>query len=306
MVLIWCSTILIYIVRMTNNFYNVNISKYNPAEHPNHAVNMFNNNGVENDAANIPQEPAQDNAGLLNQNFPQEEQSSHARLNALDSTILINEAYQNIDDEVFKTEYQISKLEESIRSIDGEIEQAKAINDFTKVDILTMRKHAMQERLKELSTSYGEQDVTAKLSDGITTIFSTKPPQFLSKVVHTCLNFMSEKVLPKISKKYDSGRDIKIALNKLETLNKNVDELVTMQMPYGEADERYDMLTGYLNRANVIHYNISKTIGTPMFFDTISSIDKEKFNAARINSSNFGNMTSRPTHHKVNVQGQEG
>ena len=64
---------------------------------------------------------------------------------------------------------------------------------------------------------------------------------------------------------------------KLETLNKNVDELVTMQMPYGEADERYDRLTNYLNRANVIHFQISKTVGAPTFFDTISSIDKEKY-----------------------------
>ena len=68
-----------------------------------------------------------------------------------------------------------------------------------------------------------------------------------------------------------------------------------MQTPYGEADERYDMLSDYLNRANVIHYNISKTVGTPTFFDTISSIDKEKFIAETgKNKSNFGNMTNRP------------
>ena len=291
---------------MANNFYNMNISRYNPAEHSHHPVNMFSPSAPADNYENQSTEHEQNN--IVYPDFAQtDEGSSHSRLNALDSTILINEAYQNIDDEVFKTEYQISKLEEGIRALDSQIEQAKSISDYAKVDVLTMRKHAMQDKLKELSSSYGSQDVSAKLSDGITSIFSsTKAPTFLTKAVDACVNFMSDKVLPRISKKYDSGRNIKSALHKLETLNKNVDELVTMQMPYGEADERYDMLTNYLNRANVIHFNISKTVGTPMFFDTISSIDKEKFEAVRKNSSNFGNMTSRPSHHKVNVPGQEG
>jgi hypothetical protein len=109
---------------------------------------------------------------------------------------------------------------------------------------------------------------------------------------------LSNKVLPKISKNFSSGKEIKTALTRLETLNKNVDELVTMQTPYGEADERYDRLTNYLNRANVIHFQISKTVGTPTFFDTISSIDKTKLNDVKKNKSNFGNMTSRPPNKK--------
>lgn len=307
MVLIRCSTIYFF-RRMTNNFYNINIGKYNPAEHNHSGGNSPLQINQQQNVLNNPyqgQHQVQTNPNGTQEQLtlPAEDSSGHARLNALDSTILINEAYQNIDDEVFKTEYQISKLEEGIAGIDKEIEQARAINDTTKADILIMRKHSMQEKLRELSASYGEQDVTAKLSDGITSVFSKKPT-IITNIVDSCVNFVSEKILPKVSKKYNSGRDIKIALNKLETLNKNVDELVTMQMPYGEADERYDMLTNYLNRANVIHFNISKTIGTPTFFDTISSIDKEKFNEVRKNSSNFGNMTTKPNHHKMKVEGQ--
>ena len=285
---------------MTNNFYNINISKYNP---------------VENTASGQTSAPAQSaekqtNPYIVtpqnNNEVPTEEYTpdGHSRLNALDSTILVNEAYQNIDDEVFKTEYQIDKLENGIKSLDKEISDAREINDYQKADILTMRKHSMQEKLRELNSSYGESDVTTKLSSNIAAVFNIKPT-FLTKAIDKCVDFVSEKVLTKISPKYNSGKNIKTALNKLETLNKNVDELVTMQTPYGEADERYDMLSEYLNRANVIHFNISKTIGTPTFFDTISSIDQAKFSEARKNSSNFGNMTARPNHYKMKPEGLE-
>ena len=273
---------------MTNNFYNVNIHRYNPAE-------SRGNYAVQNSDGSVTN-PNQQTAPPQVELTPEQKEQwqSHARLNALDSTLLENEAYQNMDNEVFKKEYKISRIEESIKAIDDEIERAKAIEDFQKADILIMRKHNLQAQLKELNQDYGSSDLTTKLSGNLTSMMSKKPT-FFGKVIDNCVSFMSGKVLPRISKKFDSGRTIKTALNKLETLNKNVDELVTMQTPYGEADERYDMLGEYLNQANVIHFNISKTVGTPTFFDTISSIDKEKFIAeAKKNQSNFGNMTNRP------------
>ena len=273
---------------MTNNFYNININPYNPSRTP----QSENTSQPVNDEIS---QPAQNQTlpEFLNQPT-QQEAYSHARLNALDSTILENEAYQNIDDETFKQEYRMSLLEQKIKSTEDEIQRAKEINDSTKVDVLTMRKHTYQKQLKSLNENYSDSDVATKLSGEITSLM-TKKPKFLVNAINSCVSFMSNKILPKVSKKFNSGKTIKTALNKLETLNKNVDELVTMQTPYGEADERYDMLSDYLNRANVIHYNISKTVGTPTFFDTISSIDKEKFIAETgKNKSNFGNMTNRP------------
>ena len=294
---------------MTNDFYNVNINRYNPAEHRNYAVNPYTpeavagagvneevnkgvNEGVNEEVNNIYRE-------LENYNFNEQspEQASHSRLNALDSTIMVNESYHNLEDENLRTEYQINKLESELKSLDTEIERAKSINDYQKADILTMRKHTIESKLKELNANYTSGDVAAKISGDISAIFSNRKPNFVTKALQKCVNFMSSKVLPKISKKYNTGLEIKTALDKLETLNKNVDEIITTKMPYGEADERYDLLSNYLNRANVIHFNISKTVGTPTFFDTISSIDKEKLDLARKNSSNFGNMTSRPNLH---------
>ena len=216
-----------------------------------------------------------------------------SRLNDLDSTLLENEAYQEIDDDNFKTEYRINLLEKKIKSIDTDINNAKSINDYQKVDILVMRKHALQNELKNLYSTYENADITTKLSDDITKILSTKPT-YLIKIVSEIRNFICNNILSKISKSFNRNQDVKIALSKLTTLNKNVDELITMQTPYGEADEWYDKLSDYLNTANVIHFQISKTVGTPTFFDTISSLDKQKIGAKRKNSSNFNNMANKP------------
>lgn len=274
---------------MTNSFYNLNIRKFNPAD-----VHSTAGNSVTQKSENDVQQSLEEQTKALFAEDDRIKKLSHTRLNALDSAILEKEAYQNIDDEVFKTEYKINLLESELSQLNEEIQQAKNIKDYQKADILIMRRRSIQARLKELNKKYEQSGMSGKLSGEIASIINSHP-KIISKIKSSCVNFMSNRVLPKISKTFKSGKTIKNALNKLETINRNVDEIVTTQAPYGEAEERYEMLSDYLNSANTIHYNISKTIGTPTFFDTINSIDKEKLQAElKKNKSNFGNMTGRP------------
>jgi len=53
---------------------------------------------------------------------------------------------------------------------------------------------------------------------------------------------------------------MKEALEKLSNINLSVDELIKMQVPYGETIDRYEKLTAYLNKANVIHSQISRNV----------------------------------------------
>lgn len=258
-------------------------------------IDNFNQVGVQNTKnVFVPKsQPTAQSQPIQNQDEQQKEKAraipSNIRLNAMDSTLLENEAYQDIEDDNFKAEYKINNLEQRINILESDIENAKNINDFQKIDILTMRKHALQNELKGLKEIYGNADITTKLSGDITNIIS-KPTAF-TKTISKINNFISTKFLSKISKSFSSNQDVKTALAKLQTLNKNVDELINMQTPYGEADDWYDKLSDYLNTANVIHFQISKTVGTPTFFDTISSIDKEKIGKKPKNSSNFNNMS---------------
>lgn len=265
---------------MANNYQN-RIDNVNSA-----MVQNSRNIGVPNSQPVSPQQNEQDEQQIERKPaIP-----SNIRLNAMDSTLLENEAYQDIEDDKFKTEYRISKLEQQIKSLDMDIDSAKNINDLQKIDILVMRKHACQNELRALKEKYGNADFTTKLSDDITNIMS-KNPSIISKTLSKISNFITQKILSKYSKSYIANQDVRNALAKLKTLNKNVDELINMQTPYGEADDWYDKLSDYLNTANVIHYQISKTVGTPTFLDTISSIDKEKINKKPKNSSNFNNMS---------------
>lgn len=270
---------------MANNYQNridnVNsalVSAHNTLSSP----NTNNNPTPQNNEEPVVQQPEK-KVGIPNP----------TRLNAMDSTLLENEAYNEIEDDNFKAEYRISNLEKRIKMLDIDIENAKSINDLQKVDILIMRKHSLQKELHQLQASYGSADITTKLSEDITNILSAKPTVF-TQAISKVSDFISSKILSKISKSFNNNQDVRTALTKLKTLNKNVDELINMQTPYGEADEWYDKLSDYLNTANVIHFQISKTVGTPTFFDTISSIDKEKLSKERKNSSNFNNMAGKP------------
>ena len=277
---------------MANNFYNINIHKFNPAE--------VHSKVVMNSQNPITEQSLEEQTRALFETEQNNANHAHSRLNDLDANILENEAYQNLDDEVFKTEYRINKLETQIKAINQEIENAKNIGDFQKADELIMRRRNMETQLKKLNEKYGKSNFATKLSGEITSIMH-KRPNIIVNTAKKCISFMSNKILPKVSKKYDSGMTIKNALTKLETLNKNVDEIVTTQAPYGEAEDRYEKLSDYLNSANVIHYNISKTVGTPTFFDTISSIDKEKLKASKINLSNFGKMTGNVNNRQASI-----
>ncbi len=53
---------------------------------------------------------------------------------------------------------------------------------------------------------------------------------------------------------------MKEALENLSSINTSVDELVNLQIPYGKKIERYEKLTAYLNKANVIHAQITKNM----------------------------------------------
>lgn len=226
----------------TNNIKQTNTSNlsghtYNPQVSD---ANLHNQHNLNNQQAELVQQPIN-------------------RLNALDSTLLENNAYKDIDDEAFKTEYRIEKLENELRIIDKQIKTAKSLNDQTKVDMLTMKKHSIENELNHLHITYTGGDVSRKLSNGITAIMSPKK-NFTENIIDKTTKFISEKFLSKISKRFNSGQDLKLAVNKLETINKNVNELVSLQAPYGEAEEKYDQLTKYLTKANTIQYQVSREL----------------------------------------------
>lgn len=181
------------------------------------------------------------------------------RLNDYDYNILKEDAYKDVTDEVFKLEYKISKTEEELKTIDSEIQAAKDVRDFNKVEKLFNRKKQLQEDLEGLVEIYNDTSLSAKISGGITNILSPKLKENFSGV-RKLLDLFSEALIAKLPKKISSVLEIKKSLAKLENINKSVDELMTMQTPYGEAGDKYIKLSKYITRANTIQAQIAKTL----------------------------------------------
>lgn len=176
------------------------------------------------------------------------------RLNDFDANILEEKAYLDVQDHILKLECRINFIEKEISQLNGEIRSAEKLLRFNEVNILKIKKQKLQFELADLNKEYGDIDISTRISNGIVSVFKSDPKK--NKIAE----FISENILSKISKRFSSGQNLKSALEKLSAINKNVDELITMQTPYGETKDRYDKLTEYLNRANVIHYQITQSM----------------------------------------------
>ncbi len=181
------------------------------------------------------------------------------RLNDYDYNILKEDAYKDVTDEIFKLEYKISKTEEELKSIEDEIQAAKDVRDFNKVEILFNRKKQLQEDLNGLIEIYNDTSLSAKISGGITNMLSPKVKENFSGM-KKLFGIFSDALISKLPKRFSSALELKKSLAKLENINKSVDELMTMQTPYGEAIDKYEKLTKYITRANTIQAQISKSL----------------------------------------------
>ena len=177
------------------------------------------------------------------------------RLNDLDSNILREDAYKEVTDEVFKLEYKISKLEDDLKELDNQIQAAKDIHDFSLVENLYERKKQLKDDLAGLIEIYNDTSLSAKISGG----FTNKIKEKVGGVRNIFAKF-GDTLVSHLPKKFSSSLEIKKSLSKLENISKNVDELMTLTTPYGEAMDKYEQLSKYIIKANAIQAQIAKSL----------------------------------------------
>lgn len=186
----------------------------------------------------------------------QENSTPGVRMNDFDSNILENNAYQSIEDEMFKIEHKIEILEANLSKLNSEIDALENLNYDIQVPYLKERRQKILQELAELNEKYSHMGISAKISGQIVSAVnftSNKRNSIFSKAG----DFLSKKVLTKISKKFSYSQSIKEALDKLSEISLSVDELVKLQAPYGETINRYEKLTAYLNKINTIQVQIA-------------------------------------------------
>ena len=187
------------------------------------------------------------------------------RLNAYDSTLLEEDAYKEVSDELFKLEYKIAKIEEELNGLDNRIQSARDIYDYDQIESLSLRKRQLSDEYSSLIKMYNEMSISAKISDGILNIFGGRRKVKSNipdgvKALKRGWDAFSAVVMSKMPKRFSSVLELKKSLSKLESINKNVDELIGMNIPYGENRDKYEQLSKYILRANSIQNSISKII----------------------------------------------
>ena len=53
---------------------------------------------------------------------------------------------------------------------------------------------------------------------------------------------------------------VRDTIGRLDKINKSVDELVSMRVPFGEQEARYETLVNHLSRAGILHSQILKEL----------------------------------------------
>lgn len=177
------------------------------------------------------------------------------RLNDYDYNILKEDAYKDISNELFKLEYKISKIEAELQSLDSQIQSARDISDYDTIEVLSNRKRVLQNDLDGLVEIYNDKSLSAKISGGIFNTFKSK-----FNGLNKAFNSFKDTIISNLPGKFSTVVELRQSLNKLESINKNVDELMTMRTPYGEAGDKYEQLSKYIARANMIQAQISRSL----------------------------------------------
>lgn len=180
------------------------------------------------------------------------------RINDYDSNILENNAYQAISDEIFKTEHKINLAEQLLGKLNTEIETLESLGYDIQVYHLKERRKKVEQELIDLNQKYSELGLSAKISGQIAAAVNISKRKI--NIFSIIRMFFSRKILSRISKKFNYKQTISDALENLSSINENIDELINIQAPYGENINRYEKLTAYFNKANILHSQINKNI----------------------------------------------
>ena len=177
------------------------------------------------------------------------------RLNDYDFNLLKEDAYKDVDDDIFKLEYKISKAEEDINNLEFQLQSAKDIDDINLVYDVEKRLKVAKEDYEALIAIYNNKSFSGKITDVVKTKIDTK---FLG-IKNSILN-ISEKIVEKLPAPFSKIFELRKSLTKLENINKSVDELMRLNIPYGENINKYEQLSRYIIKANSIQSEISNYI----------------------------------------------
>lgn len=181
------------------------------------------------------------------------------RLNSMDSDMLEENAYKALDNEDLKLEKRIENIETSLKSTKEKLIVAKTIKDDRAVRELSLQKKTLSRNLENLQLEYKGQNLDTKMTSILAQILNF--PKYAKKKINKALRnlFRHSKLIRKYTPIVRSMM-VRDTLGRLDKINKSVDELVKMKVPFGEQEARYETLVNHLSRAGALHSQILKEL----------------------------------------------
>jgi len=215
----------------------LNIEKYDCIKKSNPST-MFSTNTI--------------NTTKINQIYPK-------RLNSIDTSMLEDAAYTVLDNEELKLEKQIEDTEKILKELTEKLIVADTIKDDIKKRELIIQRKAIIEKRENLLEQYKTQNFETRLTSIYTQI--KKIPANIKRTLKKKIkNYIKNSKFLKSFKPIMRAILVRDTINRLNKINKSVDELVNMKVPFGEQEEKYNALINHLSRATALHAQIRKEI----------------------------------------------
>jgi len=178
------------------------------------------------------------------------------RLNGYDINMINDLASgEKMDDEVIKLGVDITNMETTLDELRNKIFATERLGKLPDVLKLKIKEKEIERELAEKKAIYSQKKSLSK------PILQNKLKKRTNMpVIRAIQRFISRQILARLSKKFNSIMLLSDSLEMLSGINKSVDELIEMKVPYGEHIENYQKLTNYLYKANRIHSQILKSM----------------------------------------------
>lgn|SRR5574344_127094 len=178
------------------------------------------------------------------------------RINGIDTSILENSAFLKLEDEDFKIDKKIEYLEFQIDIIEDKLIVAKALKAEDEVSRLLDAKKTFTEEIKKLNPLFSHKNRPQQVKKIRNKIKFFKyridelKVKLAEKLIGSKLSLYFMPILRKMK--------FKSALERLNKIHKNIDELINQKIPYGERDIRMEMIAQNIKEANHINNRLSK------------------------------------------------
>ncbi len=181
------------------------------------------------------------------------------RLNAYDSTMLEDAAYNVLDDTELKLEKRIEKIEANLKDINEKIIVAETIKDVPALEELNLQKKILLQNLENVKIEYNSKNIDTKMTSVLVKVLDF-PQKFKNKLTKQLkILFRRSKFIRNFTP-FVRSMMVRDTIGRLDKINKSVDELVKMRVPFGEQEARYETLVNHLSRAGVLHSQILKEL----------------------------------------------